>query len=135
MSTPASNLSFKNFGKNFHWGVAMSAAQNEGAAGLYGRGHSIWDTFARSGSKIKGKHKPTIACDFYHRYKDDLLLLKALGFDTFRFSISWSRILPDGIGKINKEGIDFYHRVIDECIQLDLIPYITLYLWDLTYEL
>ena len=135
MSTPATTFSSKNFGKNFHWGVAMSAAQNEGAAGLYGRGQSIWDSFARSGSKIKGKHKPTIACDFYHRYKDDLLLTKALGFDTFRFSISWSRILPDGIGKINKEGIDFYHRVIDECIKLDITPFITLYHWDLPHEL
>src|ERR1700693_1547782 len=111
----------------------MSAAQNEGAAHLYGRGSSVWDVFAGNRSKIKGK--PTIACDFYHRYKDDLLLTKALGFTVFRFSISWSRILPDGSGKINKEGIDFYHRVIDECIKLDLIPYITLYHWDLPYEL
>ena len=87
-------ISAKNFGKNFQWGVAMSAAQNEGAAHLYGRGSSVWDVFAANRSKIKGK--PTVACDFYHRYKDDLLLTKALGFNTFRFSISWSRILPDG---------------------------------------
>ena len=135
MSPTAQHISAKNFGKNFQWGVAVAAAQNEGAAHIYGRGLSVWDVFARNSNKIKGKGKPTIACDFYHRYKDDLLLTKALGFNVFRFSISWSRILPDGTGKINKEGIDFYHRVIDECLKLELIPYVTLYHWDLPYEL
>jgi beta-glucosidase len=128
-------FSAKDFGKNFQWGVAIAAAQNEGAADLYGKGLSIWDVYARKSGKVKGNHSPAIACDFYHRYKDDLLLVKALGFSVFRFSISWARIMPDGIGKINKEGIDFYHRVIDECLQLGLTPYVTLYHWDLPYEL
>src|SRR5580704_13654051 len=109
LATSFTALSAKKFGKDFQWGVAIAAAQNEGASSMYGRGQSVWDMFARNGNKIKGKHKPTIACDFYHCYKDDLLLTKALGFAAFRFSISWSRILPDGTGKINKEGIDFYH--------------------------
>lgn len=130
-----STITAKDFGQNFSWGVAIAAAQNEGAANIDGKGASIWDSFARYSSKIKGGDKLTIACDFYHRYKDDLLLVKALGFSVFRFSISWARILPDGTGKINKEGINFYHRVIDECNKLGLTLYITLYHWDLPLEL
>jgi beta-glucosidase len=121
----------KEFGDDFLWGVAMAAAQNEGAYNSYGKGLSIWDTFSRRQGKIKGGAKPTTTCDFYHRYKDDLLLAKALGFTVFRFSLSWARILPEGTGRVNKEGIAFYHRVIDECLKLGLTPYVTLYHWDL----
>jgi beta-glucosidase len=121
----------KDFGKDFLWGVAIAAVQNEGAHNAYGKGVSIWDEYVKKARKIKGSHNPFEACDFYHRYKNDLLLVKALGFTVFRFSISWPRILPDGIGRINKEGIAFYHRVIDECLKLGLVPYITLYHWDL----
>ena len=124
-------LSATGFGDDFQWGIVIAAAQNEGAHNSYGKGLSIWDTFSRRSGKIKSAHKPYIACDFFHRYKDDLLLVKALGFKIFRFSISWARILPEGTGKVNKEGIAFYHRVIDECLKLDLIPYITLYHWDM----
>ncbi len=130
-----SNLSAADFGPDFHWGVAIAAAQNEGAWQKGGRGPSIWDNFARRSGKIKGGATPYTACDFYHRYKDDLLLVKALGFNVFRFSIAWSRILPDGNGRINKEGIAFYHQVIDECLMLGLTPFITLYHWDLPQEL
>lgn len=129
------NFSAADFGSNFIWGVAISATQNEGAYNSYGKGMSIWDQFSGKTGKIKGAAKPHISCDFYHRYKDDLLLAKALGFNSFRFSISWPRILPEGIGKINKEGISFYHRIIDECLKLGLTPYVTLYHWDLPYEL
>jgi beta-glucosidase len=83
----------------------------------------------------KRRRTPTIACDFYHRYKDDILLAKALGFSVFRFSISWARILPEGMGRVNKEGIAFYHRVIDECHKLGLTPYVTMYHWDLPVAL
>jgi len=125
----------RDFGKNFQWGVAIAAAQNEGAADLYGKGPSIWDVYSKRVGKIKGGGKPAIGCDFYHRYKDDLLLAKALGFNSFRFSISWARILPDGIGKVNKEGIIFYQQLIDECLLLGLTPFVTLYHWDLPQEL
>ena len=128
-------ITAKDFGKDFSWGVAIAAAQNEGAPAADGKGTTIWDSFARNSHKIKGAGKLTVACDFYHRYKDDLLLVKALGFSVFRFSISWARILPDGTGKINKEGINFYHKVIDECYKLGLTPYVTLYHWDLPQEL
>jgi beta-glucosidase len=129
-------ISAQAFGKDFLWGVAISAAQNEGAAHADGRSPSIWDVFARRNGKIKGGAvKPGDACDFYYRYKDDLMLVKALGFRVFRFSISWSRILPEGMGRVNKDGAAFYHRLIDECLSLDIIPMITLYHWDLPQEL
>lgn len=120
-----------SFGKDFLWGVAIAAAQNEGAHNLDGRSPSIWDAFAKRSGKIKGGIKPTDSCDFYHRYKEDLLMAKALGFAVFRFSISWSRVLPEGIGRINKEGIAFYNNVIDECLKIGLTPFVTLYHWDL----
>jgi beta-glucosidase len=128
-------INAQSFGRDFLWGVAIAAAQNEGAYAMDGRGPSIWDVFARRQGKIKGRGKPFEACDFYHRYKDDLLLVKALGFSVFRFSFSWSRIFPDGTGKINKEGVSFYHKIIDECLLLGLIPFVTLYHWDLPYAL
>jgi beta-glucosidase len=123
------------FGNDFLWGIAMSALQNEGACDVEGRGASIWDTFSKRRGKILDNGKPSPACDFYYRYKDDLMLAKALGFQVFRFSISWSRLLPEGTGRINKEGIAFYHKLIDECLLLGLTPYVTLYHWDLPQAL
>ncbi|MGV3548124.1 MAG: GH1 family beta-glucosidase [Pedobacter sp.] len=120
-----------DFGKDFLWGVATAAAQIEGAANSYGKGPSIWDTFSKRSGKIKKWHNPSEACDFYHRYKEDIALVKTLGFTVFRFSIAWSRIFPLGNGDLNKEGVKFYHNVIDECLQQDLTPMITLYHWDL----
>ena len=120
-----------DFGKDFSWGVATAAAQIEGAADMYGKGPSIWDTFSKRSGKIKKGHHPAMACDFYHRYNEDIALVKLLGFSVFRFSISWPRILPSGEGLVNEEGIRFYHNVIDECLEQGLIPYVTLYHWDL----
>ncbi|MFY7965897.1 MAG: GH1 family beta-glucosidase [Chitinophagaceae bacterium] len=129
------NISSHSFGKDFLWGIGTAAPQVEGAYNVEGRGLSIWDVFARSQGKIKDGSRPSDACNFYYRYKDDLLLAKALGFKVFRFSISWSRILPEGTGKVNQEGLKFYHNLIDECLQLDLVPFITLFHWDLPYAL
>ena len=117
------------------WGIATSAPQIEGAYNVDGRGLSIWDVFAKRQGKIKDKSNLNNACNFYYRYKDDLLIAKALGFKIFRFSISWSRILPDGTGRINQEGVKFYHNLIDECLHLGLVPYVTLFHWDLPYAL
>lgn len=119
------------FGNDFFWGLATAAAQIEGAAESYGKGLSIWDTFSKRSGKIKKGHSPIMACDFYHRYQEDIALVKTLGFSVFRFSISWPRILPNGLGPVNDEGIRFYHNVIDECLKNELIPYVTLYHWDL----
>ncbi|SDJ21414.1 beta-glucosidase [Pedobacter sp. ok626] len=120
-----------DFGKDFLWGVATAAAQIEGAAEGYGKGLSIWDTFSKRSGKTKKGHQPTVACDFYHHYKEDIALVKLLGFGVFRFSISWPRILPTGKGDVNKEGLKFYHQVIDECLLQGIVPYVTLYHWDL----
>ncbi|WP_332737157.1 GH1 family beta-glucosidase [Flavihumibacter sp.] len=128
-----SGIGFKAsaFGPDFHWGVAISAAQNEGAVLSDGRSLSIWDVFARRRGVIKRGVTPAQACDFYRRYKEDIMLVKALGFNSFRFSISWSRLLPDGSGKVNEHGIRFYDDVINECLLNGLTPFVTLYHWDL----
>lgn len=125
----------RDFGEDFLWGVTISAFQNEGAHEEDGKGKSIWDDFTGRKGKIKdGTHAHT-ATDFYNRYPEDLLLAKQLGFKIFRFSISWPRILPKGIGEVNPAGIAFYHRLIDTCLELGLIPYVTLYHWDLPHVL
>ena len=119
------------FPDNFQWGVATSASQIEGAAFEDGRGASIWDTFSRLPGKILDGSTPDVACDFYHRYKSDIALAKSLGINAFRFSFSWSRILPDGTGRINGKGLDFYDRMIDELLKNGITPNATLYHWDL----
>jgi len=125
----------KFFGDDFIWGVSSSAAQIEGAYLTDGKGLSIWDVFASRRKKILNGDTPFIAADFYNRYKEDILLIKEMGFKQFRFSISWPRILPDGIGEINQKGILFYHDVINECIKNDIEPWVTLYHWDLPQAL
>jgi beta-glucosidase len=123
------------FGNNFKWGVATSAFQSEGAWNADGKGASIWERFTEKHRKIRDKSNAQISCNFYENYKTDLALLKSLNFDSFRFSISWSRIFPEGKGKINQKGIDFYNRVIDSCLELNLDPWTTLYHWDLPQAL
>lgn len=124
-------LKSSDFGKNFLWGVATSAAQVEGAADQFGRGASIWDTFLLRPDKIINRALAKTTCNFYFSFREDIALAKILGFKVFRFSISWSRVLPNGKGKVNEQGIQFYHRVIDECLAQDMVPFVTLYHWDL----
>ncbi len=128
------------FGPDFVWGTATAAYQIEGAVDRDGRGPSIWDTFSHQRGKIKTGEHGDIACEFYDRYEDDLRLHKALGFPHFRFSIAWSRILPDGLGpqhggRVNEAGLAFYDRLIDHCLSLGMTPWITLYHWDLPQAL
>lgn len=123
------------FNKDFIWGVATAAFQIDGAANEDGRGSSIWDEFCLQKDKIWDKENANIACDHYHLYKDDIKLMKDLGVNAYRFSISWPRILPDGVGEVNQKGIDFYNNLIDELIKNDIIPYVTLYHWDFPYDL
>ena len=122
------------FPDNFIWGVSASAAQTEGAFNKDGRGISIWDEFARL-NKIKGKQTPFEACHFYENYEQDILHIKSLNISHFRFSLSWSRILPQGTGEVNELGINFYHRVIDTCLKHGIEPWVTLYHWDLPLAL
>jgi beta-glucosidase len=123
------------FGQDFAWGVAMASFQNEGAWDMDGKGQSIWDTFSHKKNKIKDRQNAKVACDFYGRFQEDILIAKSLNFNTFRFSIAWSRIFPQGVGKVNQAGIEFYHQVIDCCLENGLEPYVTLYHWDLPQAL
>lgn len=125
------NISANDFGPGFHWGVSTAAYQIEGAHDKYGKGPSIWDEFVLKKRKIQNNHTGEIACDFYHRYTNDLTLIKRMNIPNYRFSIAWSRIFPKGIGQVNQAGIDYYHRVIDFCLELGIEPWVTLYHWDL----
>ena len=120
-----------SFGKNFIWGVSTAAYQIEGAHNHDDKGPSIWDIFAQRKNKIARNQNGNFACDFYYRYEDDLKLMQGMHIPNYRFSIAWSRIQPDGMGKVNQSGIDFYNRLIDYSLSLGIIPWITLYHWDL----
>lgn len=124
-----------DFGPNFKWGVATASYQIEGAWQEDGKSPSVWDSFAHKSKNIKTGENADVSCDFYHRYASDLELLKSLNFKVFRFSLAWPRLLPDGTGKSNQKGIDFYNRVIDKCLELGLEPWPTLYHWDLPQAL
>lgn len=124
-----------NLPKNFMFGVATSAAQVEGAALEDGKGLSIWDVFSRIPGAIADGSRPDTACDMYHTYKEDIQMMKKLGVDAYRFSFSWSRILPEGKGKINQKGLDYYKRLLEELHRQEIMPNATLYHWDLPYEL
>src|SRR5947209_8009981 len=102
-----------SFPNPFLWGAATAAYQIEGAAHEDGRGESIWDRFCRSPGKVRNQDNGDIACDFYHRYPEDIRLMRELGLDAFRFSIAWPRILPKGRGSVNEKGLDFYDRLVD----------------------
>ncbi len=123
------------FPKDFLWGVATSAAQIEGAALAGGKGLNIWDVFSRVPGKILGGDTPDPACDFYHLYKEDIARMKELGIDSFRFSFSWARILPEGTGRVNPEGIAYYKRLLACLKENGIIPNATMYHWDLPYAL
>jgi beta-glucosidase len=119
------------FGEHFTWGVATSALQTEGAHQNFGKGLSVWDRFARRPFRIRVGDMPDHGIGFFYRYREDIRLAKFLGFDAFRFSISWPRLLPDGKGRINPHGVLFYNKVIDECLKNGLEPWATVYHWDL----
>jgi beta-glucosidase len=123
------------FGSDFQWGISTAAYQIEGAYNEDGKGESIWDTFTAKKGKIKNRDHGRVACDFYHRYESDIRLIRDLNIPNFRFSISWSRILPTGVASVNQAGIDYYNRVIDYALACGITPWITLYHWDLPHAL
>jgi beta-glucosidase len=133
--SPLPKLTKQAFGKNFVWGAACAAYQVEGAWNADGKGPSIWDEFTHHKHKIERGETGDVATDFYHRYKEDIGLLKQMNFEAFRFSLSWSRIFPKGIGKVNPAGVKFYHNVIDFCLTNNITPWITIYHWDLPQAL
>lgn len=119
----------------FIWGVSTSSYQIEGAANEGGRGPSIWDTFSRIPGAVANADNGDIACDHYHRYNEDLDLMKWLGVGAYHFSIAWPRVIPTGSGPLNKVGMDFYDRLIDGALERGITPWPTLYHWDLPQAL
>lgn len=120
-----------DFGDDFTWGVSTAAYQIEGAHNIDGKGPSIWDTFSQQKKKIIDDHNGNVACNFYNNYAEDIALMHKMNIANFRFSISWSRILPNGTGTVNYKAINFYNRIINYCLELGIEPWITLYHWDL----
>jgi beta-glucosidase len=125
----------QSFPQGFLWGSATASYQVEGAVNEDGRGQSIWDTFSHTPGKIKNGDTGDVADDHYHRYKEDVQLMKALGLKTYRFSVAWPRVFPQGTGTPNPKGLDFYNRLVDELLAANIQPYCTLYHWDLPQAL
>ena len=123
------------FLEEFVWGTAAASYQVEGAAYDDGKGLSVWDMFCRKPQAVWNNQTGDIACDHYHRYKVDVGLMKDIGIQAYRFSISWPRVIPEGTGTANPKGLEFYDRLVDELLSANIAPYITLFHWDYPYEL
>lgn len=123
------------FAKDFVWGAETSSYQMEGTGRDSGKRQNIWDVFTKEPGRVYEGHTGDIACDHYHRFREDVAYMKELGLKGYRFSIDWSRVLPEGTGKVNEKGIDFYNALIDELLEQGIEPYITLYHWELPYEI
>jgi beta-glucosidase len=124
-----------SFPRQFVWGAATSSYQIEGAASEGGRGESIWDRYARTPGKVEDGSNGDVACDHYHRFRDDIALMKGLGLQAYRFSVAWPRIQPSGRGRANQAGLDFYSRLVDALLEAGITPFATLYHWDLPQPL
>ena len=124
-----------SFPKNFLWGAASAAYQIEGAWNTDGKGPSIWDEFSHTSGNTFNNTNGDIAVDHYHQYKEDIALMKKMGLKAYRFSISWSRVIPDGDGAVNEQGLAFYEKIIDELLENNIEPVVTLFHWDLPLSL
>jgi beta-glucosidase len=127
-SDPSSEILFP---KDFRWGAATAAYQIEGAWNEDGKGESIWDRFSRTPGKIKNGDTADVACDSYHRWPEDIALLRAMNLSSYRFSIAWPRVQPAGSGPANSKGIDYYNRLVDALLEARIRSFVTLYHWDL----
>nr|WP_295660605.1 GH1 family beta-glucosidase [Polymorphobacter sp.] len=124
-----------HFPEGFVWGCATASYQIEGAVAEDGRGATNWDVFSHTPGRVANNDTGDVACDSYHRYREDIGLLKALGVKAYRLSIAWSRIFPDGRGTPNPKGVDYYNRVVDGLLEAGITPYITMFHWDLPQAL
>lgn len=124
-----------SFPSDFVWGAATSAYQIEGAWDEGGRGESIWDRFSHTPGRIARGDTGDVACDHYHRWREDVVLMKELGLKAYRFSLAWPRVLPEGRGRVNPTGLDFYSMLVDELLEASIEPFVTLYHWDLPQAL
>jgi beta-glucosidase len=132
---PAIDVSGARFPANFLWGSATASYQVEGAWQEDGKGPSIWDTFAHTVGKVKGSDTGDVACDSYHRYKEDIAIMKQLNLKSARFSVAWTRIQPTGTGAVNQKGLDFYSRYVDALLEAGIRPMCTVFHWDLPQTL
>ena len=123
------------FPKDFVWGGAASSYQLEGAASRDGGGASVWDMLCRQPGKVVNGDSGDIACDHYHRYREDVGLMAAMGLQAYRLSVSWPRVLPQGVGAVNAKGLDFYSRLVDALLEHGITPWVTLFHWDFPYAL
>ncbi len=124
-----------SFSRDFVWGSAAASYQIEGAAYEDGKGLSVWDMFCQKPGTVWNAQSGDVACDHYHRYKEDVGIMQEIGLQAYRLSISWPRVIPEGTGATNAKGLEFYDRLIDELLTANIIPYITLFHWDYPYEL
>ena len=123
------------FDKDFTWGVATASYQIEGAAGKHGAGKTIWDVFSHDRGRVYDDQNGDRACNHYELYQKDIDIMKELGIKNYRFSVNWARVLPDGFGRVNEEGIDFYNRLIDAMVEAGIEPWLTVFHWELPYEI
>ncbi len=130
-----STVDLPEFPDGFLWGTATASYQIEGAVGADGRGPSIWDTFSHTPGAVVGADNGDVACDHYHRYAEDVELMRELGIGAYRFSVAWPRIQPHGKGPVNTAGLDFYQRLVDRLVAAGITPALTLYHWDLPQAL
>jgi beta-glucosidase len=121
--------------QDFAWGTATSAYQIEGAVAEDGRSPSIWDTFSHTPGKIEGGDHGDVACDHYHRWREDIALMKRLGTNAYRLSVAWPRVVPGGDGEVNAKGLDFYDQLVDGLLEAGITPSVTVYHWDLPQAL
>lgn len=123
-------MSQSGFAADFLWGASTSAYQVEGGADADGRGPSVWDMYSSVPNTVYNGDTGQVACDHYHRYQSDVALMAHMGLKAYRFSVSWSRVLPEGKGKVNPAGLDFYSRLVDALLEKNIRPFVTLYHWD-----
>lgn len=121
----------RRFPDGFLWGAATSSYQIEGGVAADGRSESVWDRFCRIPGRVLNGDTGDVACDHYHRWREDIRLMEWMGLSAYRFSVAWPRVVPEGKGRVNQAGLDFYDRLVDGLLEGGIEPFVTLFHWDL----